>query len=95
LKRAANQRKDSIDQFEKAGRTDLASPEKVELEIIEAYLPEQMTQDQIEATVRIKAQELGVTAKADANKLIGALMKDLKGRADGTLVKSVVDALLT
>lgn len=91
LKRAANQRKDSIEQFEKAGRNELAEPEKLELAIIEGYLPAQMSEEEVKSAVVAKAAELGVSTKADANKLIGALMRDLKGKADGTLVKQVVD----
>jgi uncharacterized protein len=94
LKRAANQRKDSIEQFEAAGRTELAEPEKLELAIIQSYLPAQMSEEEVKAVVAAKAAELGVSAKADANKLIGALMKDLKGKADGTIVKQVVDNML-
>ncbi len=93
LKRAANQRKDSIEQFEAAGRTELAEPEKLELAIIQGYLPAQMSEEEVKAAVTAKAAELGVTTKADANKLIGALMKDLKGQADGALVKQAVDNL--
>ena len=95
LKRAANQRKDSIEQFEAAGRTELAEPEKLELAIIQSYLPAQMSEEEVKAAVTAKAAELGVSVKADANKLIGALMRDLKGKADGTLVKQVVDNLLS
>lgn len=95
LKRAANQRKDSIEQFEKGGRPELAVPEKEELAIIESYLPAQMGADEIETVVKAKIAELGVTSKADTGKLIGALMKDLNGRADGAAVKAVVDSLLT
>jgi uncharacterized protein len=94
LKRAANQRKDSIEQFEAAGRNELAEPEKLELAIIQSYLPAQMSEEEVKAAVTAKAEELGVSTKADANKLIGALMKDLKGKADGTLVKQVVDNML-
>ncbi len=93
LKRAANQRKDSIEQFEAAGRNELAEPEKLELAIIQGYLPAQMGEEEVKAAVAAKAAELGVSTKADANKLIGALMKDLKGKADGALVKQVVDNL--
>jgi len=95
LKRAANQRKDSIEQFEKGSRNDLAEPEKLELAIISSYLPAQMSVEEITAVAKTKATELGVTSKADANKLIGALMRDLKGKADGNDVKAVVDNLLT
>jgi uncharacterized protein YqeY len=94
LKRAANQRKDSIEQFEAAGRHELAEPEKLELAIIQGYLPAQMSEEEVKSAVTAKAAELGVTSKVDANKLIGALMRDLKGKADGALVKEAVEKLL-
>lgn len=94
VKRAANQRKDSIEQFEKAARTDLAEPEKAELTIIESYLPSLMSQEEIVIIAKAKMAELGVSSKADAGKFTGALMKDLKGKADGADVKAVVDSLL-
>jgi uncharacterized protein YqeY len=94
LKRAANQRKDSIEQFDKAGRTDLSEPEKAELAVIQELLPAQMPREEIEAAVKTKMAELGAASKADAGKLLGALMKDLKGKADGGDVKAVVDSLL-
>ncbi|OGG92781.1 hypothetical protein A2609_03235 [Candidatus Kaiserbacteria bacterium RIFOXYD1_FULL_47_14] len=93
LKRAASQRKDSIEQFEKASRNDLADPEKVELAIIESYLPSQMNREEIEKIARAKMAELGVSSKADMGKFIGAVMKECEGRADGGDVKAVVDNL--
>ncbi|MFH1178256.1 MAG: GatB/YqeY domain-containing protein [bacterium] len=94
LKRAVNQRKDSIEQFEKASRNDLVEPEKAELAIIETYLPTQMSREEIEKIAKVKMAELGITSKADAGKFTGALMKELKGKADGADVKAVVDAIL-
>ena len=94
VKRAASQRKDSIEQFEKASRHDLASPEKLELAIIESYLPQMMSRDEIIPIAKAKMAELGVSSKADAGKFTGALMKELKGKADGGDVKAVVDNLL-
>lgn len=94
LKRASNQRKDSIEQFENGGRPELAESEKAELAVIEAYLPALMPAEEIEAAARAKMAELGITEKSKAGQLTGALMKDLKGRADGGVVKSVVDTLL-
>ena len=94
LKRAANQRKDSIEQFEAAGRTDLANPERAELAIIEGYLPAMMSREEVETVVRAKMEEMGVSTKAEAGKFTGAVMKDLKGKADGADVKAVVDTLL-
>jgi len=94
MKRAASQRKDSIEQFEKASRNDLAEPEKAELAIIESYLPQMMGREEIMKIAKAKMTELGVSTKADAGKFTGALMKELKGKADGGDVKAVVDSLL-
>ncbi len=94
LKRASNQRKDSIQQFEAAGRGELAETEKAELAIIEALLPAQMSKEEIEAVVKAKIAEMGAD-KSKAGQLTGAVMKDLKGKADGGDVKAVVDALLS
>lgn len=94
VKRAANQRKDSIEQFEAAGRHELAVPEKEELLVLESFLPEQMSSDEIEAVVKAKMAELGISEKKDAGKFTGAVMQELKGRADGALVKAAIDALL-
>ena len=95
LKRAANQRKDSIEQFINGGRPELAEPEKLELAIIETFLPTLMSRDEIEVIAKVKMTELGITSKADAGKFTGALMKELKGKADGGDVKAVVDDLLS
>jgi uncharacterized protein YqeY len=91
--RASKQRKDSIEQFEKGGRPELAEGERAELAILETMLPAQMSHEEVEAAVKAKATELGVTDKTGANKLMGMLMKDLKGKADGTMVKEIVDGM--
>ncbi len=95
LKRAANQRKDSIEQFTNGGRPELAEPEQAELTIIEALLPAQMPRNEIETFARAKMAEMGVTGKADMGRFMGAVMKDLKGKADGGDVKAVVESLLS
>ncbi len=95
LKRAANQRKDSIEQFEKGGRPELAESEKAELAIIESHLPSMMSREEITAIAKAKMAEMGVTGKAEAGKFTGALMKELRGKADGGDVKAVVDSLLS
>lgn len=95
VKRAANQRKDSIQQFEAAGRTELAEPEKEELAVLEALLPAQMSRDEIEVIARAKMTEMGITEKKDMGRFMGALMQDLKGKADGGDVKAVVDSLFS
>lgn len=93
ITRAAKQRKDSISQFEAGGRPELAEGEKAELAILQTMLPAQMSKEEIEAAAKAKASELGITDKTGANQLMGTLMKDLKGRADGNDVKAVVDAM--
>jgi len=94
IKRAANQRKDSIEQFTNGGRPELAESEKLELAIIETFLPSMMSREEIETIAKAKMTEMGISSKADAGKFTGALMKDLKGQADGGDVKAVVDSLL-
>lgn len=93
LVRASKQRKDSIEQFEKGGRPELAEGEKAELAIIETMLPAQMSRDEIVAAAKAKAAELGISDASKANQLMGTLMKDLKGKADGTVVKEIVDGM--
>jgi len=95
IKRASKQRKDSIEQFRKGGREDLALTEEAELKIIESYLPAQMSREEIEKTARAMKEKMGVTDKSKAGMLMGVVMKELKGRADGNDVKAVVDALLS
>ncbi len=93
IRRAVKQRKDSIEQFEKGGRADLADSEKAELAILDKYLPAMMSQDDIRAFAEAKKAELGVTDKSKVGMLMSALMKDLKGKADGGDVKAVVESL--
>lgn len=93
VKRLAKQRKESIVQFEAAGRTDLSEPEKAELVILEAYLPTLMSQEAIRPIAEAKKAELGVTDKSGMGKLIGAITRELAGKADGGDVKAVVESL--
>lgn len=93
LKRAASQRKDSIEQFMKGGREDLALPEREELTFIEAYLPAQMSREQVEEIAKAKIAEMGAD-KSKMGILMGAVMKETKGSADGNLVKEVIEGLL-
>lgn len=95
IARGAKQRKDSIEQFKAGGRSDLAEKEAAELRVLESLLPPQMSREEIEKAVKEKMAALGVADKSGAGKLIGALMKDLKGKADGGEVKAVVEALLS
>lgn len=93
IARAAKQRKDSIEQFTKGGRNDLADKEKAELIIIEEYLPKMMERDEVEKIVREKKEVLNITDKSKMGILMGAIMKELKGKADGAVVKEVVENL--
>ena len=93
LSRLAKQRKDSIDQYTKGGREDLAKEEEAELQIIEKYLPEMMGEDEVRKLAEDKKTEMGIDDPSKKGMLIGALMKDLKGKADGGVVKNVVDSL--
>ncbi|MEA2113664.1 MAG: GatB/YqeY domain-containing protein [Patescibacteria group bacterium] len=87
----AKKRKDSIGQYEKGGRQDLAGREKKELEILSAYLPEQMGEEEIRKIVKEKVSKLGANGLQDMGKIMGALMADLKNKADGAVVKKIVE----
>lgn len=93
IKKLVKQRKDSIDQFTKGGRPELAESEQKELKVLEAYLPASMPKDEIKKVAVAKKAELGVTDKSGAGKLIGAISKELKGKAEGSDIKEVVDSL--
>jgi len=94
IKRASKQRKDAIEQFEKGGRPELAEDEKKELVIIEAYLPEMMSEEQVKEIVLKEKEELGITDKTGMGQLMGAVIKETGDRADGSVVKKFVDEIL-
>ena len=94
IKRAVKQRKDSIEQFRKGNREDLAKKEEAELKILETYMPAQMTREQIETVAKQLKEKLGVADRSKIGVLVGAVMKELKGQADGAEVKAVVEGLL-
>ncbi|MBI2100386.1 MAG: GatB/YqeY domain-containing protein [Candidatus Vogelbacteria bacterium] len=94
IRRAAKQRQDSISQFRAGGREDLATQEEAELKQLETYLPAMMSTAEITKIAKTKMAELGVTDKSQSGTLMNTLMKDLKGQADGSDVKKVVEELL-
>ena len=94
IKKQVKQRRDSIGQFEKGGRTDLVDKEKMELEILENFLPEQMSEEEIEKIVVSKIAELNVTDMSGIGKLIGAVMKETGGNADGNVIKAIIEKKL-
>lgn len=93
ITRASKQRKDSIEQFTKGDRMDLVDIETDQLHILEEYLPKLMEIEEIEEFVKGKIEELPIKDVAKKGMFIASIMKDLKGKADGAIVKEVVDKL--
>jgi len=91
VKRMVKQRKDSIEQFEKGGREELAAKEREEIPILEVYLPAQMNEDEITQIVAKKKAELKVEDKSKMGMLIGAVMKEVGDSAEGAVVKNCVE----
>lgn len=94
MKRLAKQRKDSIEQFTKGNRPGMAEKEAKELAIIEAYLPQTASRDEVMKVVQAKQAEMNVDA-AGKGKLMGAVIKELQGNADGAVVREVIDSLFS
>lgn len=88
--RAVKQRQDSISQFEKGGRPELAEQEKKEIEVLAVYLPEQLGREDVQIAVREVVAQLGTVSASDFGKVMGQAMAKLKGQADGNVVKEVV-----
>src|SRR3990167_736599 len=93
LKRLAKQRKEAADVYTKGSRAELAEKELSELKILESYLPQMASREEIEKVARAKKEELGVVDASGAGKLTGVVMKEFAGRADGNLVKEVLASL--
>lgn len=93
IARLAKQRKDSIEQFGKGGRQDLVKEEQAQLAVLETYLPKMMDRSEVEKLALLKKDELAITDGMQKGALMSALMKDLKGKAEGSVVKEVVDSL--
>lgn len=94
VKRSLKQRKEAAEQFRKGGREDLAENEDVEAEVLVVYLPEMLDKNAVEAVIDEKIKELDVQDKSQMGKLIGAVMTELQGRADGTMVKEIIESKL-
>lgn len=93
IMRLAKQRKESIEQFNAGGREDLAAEEQAQLAIISEFLPEMMGEDEVTKIASAKKETMGITDPSKKGMLMAELMKELKGKADGTVVKTVVDKL--
>lgn len=93
ITREAKRRKDAIQQYADAGREELATDEKEELTILEGFLPEQMSEEEIRVFVMSKKEELGIDA-SQKGQFIGTVMQELKGKADGSQVNKIINELL-
>jgi uncharacterized protein YqeY len=91
---AAKRRKESIELFQKGGRMDLVEQEGKELAIIQEYLPKQATHEEIQQIIREAIRVAGAVSAADFGKVMPAVMKQLKGRADGKMIQELVKQLL-
>jgi uncharacterized protein YqeY len=94
LQKMMKQRKDSLEIFEQQGRADLAIKEKEEMEVIEKFLPKQMTEEEIVAALRLIIAETGATGASDMGKVMGVASKQMAGKADGRLISQLVKSLL-
>ena len=94
LQKAVKTRQESIEQFDKAGRTDLVAREKAETAVVQAYLPRAMSEDEVRGAVRAVLAETGVTAKKDMGVAMKAVMAKHKGRIDGKLAQKILGEIL-
>lgn len=94
LTRQAKQRRDSIEQFEKNGRDDLAVTEREELEVIERYLPKQMSEEEIRTELKAIIAQAGASGAGDIGKVMGLASKAMAGKADGKMINQIARELL-
>ncbi len=90
----AKRRKDSIEEFTKAGRAELAEKERTELAIIQEFLPKQLSESEVKDVLTRIITEVGATTQKEMGKVMGAAMKELKGKADGSVVQKILKELL-
>ncbi|MFQ3549514.1 MAG: GatB/YqeY domain-containing protein [Armatimonadota bacterium] len=94
ISKAAKQRKESIESAKSGNRMDIAEKEKAELDVITKYLPEQLSESDVEAIAKEIIAEVGASDMKDRGKVMGPLMQKIKGKADGKVASSVVEKLL-
>lgn len=92
--RQVRDRRESIRMFEQGGRTELAAKESAELKVLEEYLPAQMGQEELQKLVRAVIKEVGAATPREKGKVMGKLMPQVRGKADGAQVNALVDQLL-
>jgi uncharacterized protein YqeY len=95
LMKAAKQRKESADIFQKEGREDLAKKELIQLEIINRYLPKQLSEEEVHAELQNIVLQVGAKSPQDMGKVMGVATKQLAGKADGKMISEIVKKLLT
>jgi uncharacterized protein len=94
VNKEAKQRKDSIESFRNGGREEMAAQEEAELKILQTYLPEQLSEEDLRKIVEGVIEQTGATSKADIGKVMGAVMPKVKGLADGGMINKLVGELL-
>ena len=94
LAREAKQRRESLAEFVKAGRDELVAKTEAEIEIVERYLPKQLSVEEVKEVIATVAERIGATTQKEFGKLMGAVMQELKGKADGNVIKEQVKAHL-
>ena len=94
LLRAAKKRREAIEEYGKVGREDVADRERAELAIIQEFLPKQFSEEEVEQRVREIIQEQGASGPGDFGRVMGVAAKEMRGKADGALVQSIVKKLL-
>lgn len=94
LRKEEKKLKDAFEQFSANGRTDLAQKEELQLKVVQSYLPVLMTEEEVTEVVKIKVASMGDVSARDMGKIMGMVMQELKGKADGTMVSAVVKKVL-
>ena len=94
IQKGIKSRKDSVEQFEKAGRTDLSEKEKAEIRVLEEYLPRQMSEDELRSLIQKIIQEEGAQSKRDIGKVMKRIMSEHKGKVDGKQAQQIAGELL-
>ncbi|NBJ68563.1 MULTISPECIES: GatB/YqeY domain-containing protein [Clostridia] len=95
LSREVKQRKDSLQEFKSAGRDDLVQQLETELDILQTYMPKQLTNEELEAIVQLTIEEVNATSKKDMGKVMSAIMPKVKGKADGSQINKLVQKQLS
>ncbi|MGG2185586.1 GatB/YqeY domain-containing protein [Bacillus altitudinis] len=95
LSREIKQRKDSLHEFSKANRLDLVDKVQKEIDILDVYLPEQLSEEELQAVVKETIAEIGASSKADMGKVMSAIMPKVKGKADGAVINRLVSEQLS